>query len=207
LATDQFGNQSECSFFITVNRPPVAVNDTLNIDSESDFNSIVVLTNDYDLDGDEISFVSAWLNNDSLSILTTPNGNIEIQVYDNWCGLDSLQYIITDEFGATDSAFVLIDKPCLNGLIIPEGFSPNGDGVNDTFVIKGIEDYPGNSISILNRWVRQVYFSDNYQNDWNGKSTAEYNFGSDLLPEATYFLILDLGDGSEPIRSFVYLSH
>lgn len=68
----------------------------------------------------------------------------------------------------------------------PVGFSPNGDQVNDTFVIPELELYDG-SIVIWNRWGDIVYESDNYQNDWNGTCQTALCIGSGPLPEGTYY--------------------
>lgn len=89
---------------------------------------------------------------------------------------------------------------------IPEGFSPNGDDVNETFNIKGIENYPKNVFEIFNRWGDKVYNAQPYENKWDGKSTVGLRVGGDELPVGTYFYVLDLGDGSPPLKGTVYLN-
>ncbi|MGD0709619.1 MAG: ice-binding family protein [Bacteroidales bacterium] len=89
---------------------------------------------------------------------------------------------------------------------IPEGFSPNGDGINDLFVIKGINNYPANTINIFNRWGDKVFEASPYQNTWNGKCTIGLRVGGDDLPIGTYFYILNLGDGSDVIKGTIYLN-
>ncbi len=68
----------------------------------------------------------------------------------------------------------------VNPLIVPNVFTPNGDGVNDTFFIPGLETYTENEITIINRWGNDVYEKKNYKNDWTGNG----------LVEGTYFYIL-----------------
>jgi gliding motility-associated-like protein/uncharacterized repeat protein (TIGR01451 family) len=68
----------------------------------------------------------------------------------------------------------------VNPLIIPNVFTPNGDGVNDTFFIPGLDTYTEDEIVIINRWGNNVYEKKNYQNDWTGKG----------LVEGTYFYVL-----------------
>jgi gliding motility-associated-like protein len=52
---------------------------------------------------------------------------------------------------------------------VPNIFTPNGDGSNDTFVINGIENFPGSRMTIYNRWGKVVYESDSYGSPfWNG---------------------------------------
>ena len=89
---------------------------------------------------------------------------------------------------------------------IPQGFSPNNDGVNDELRIRGIENYPANEFSIINRWGNVVYKKKGYDNSWNGTSNMGINYGSDQLPEGTYFYILDLGDGQKALKGFIYLN-
>jgi gliding motility-associated-like protein len=80
-------------------------------------------------------------------------------------------------------------------IIVPEGFSPNGDGQNDTFVIKNLT---GEKIylEIYNRWGNIVFKDENYQNDWGGNA----NFGVVLgqgLPDGTYYYIVEIGNFKE----------
>ena len=88
---------------------------------------------------------------------------------------------------------------------IPEGFSPNGDGINDVFVIRGIDNYSENKFTIFNRWGDKVFEANPYQNTWDGKSTKGLRIGGDELPTGTYFYILDLGDGSDIFKGTIYL--
>jgi gliding motility-associated-like protein len=91
-------------------------------------------------------------------------------------------------------------------LDIPEGFSPNGDGMNDEFEIQGLNElYPNNSLQIFNRWGAEVLAASPYNNDWNGKAETGLNAG-EQLPVGTYWYILDLGNGADPIMGFVYLN-
>lgn len=77
-------------------------------------------------------------------------------------------------------------KPVIS---IPNVFSPNGDGDNDIFTIDSLEYYDTKNIEIYNRWGNIVYTSNNYQNDWGGKT----NEGSPLN-QGTYYYILDIGE-------------
>jgi gliding motility-associated-like protein len=73
-------------------------------------------------------------------------------------------------------------------LIIPAGFSPNNDGVNDYFVI---ENTTGKklSVEIFNRWGNRVYRSSDYQNNWNGITTEGIHVG-DQVPSGTYYYVV-----------------
>lgn len=68
---------------------------------------------------------------------------------------------------------------------IPSGFSPNGDNVNDYFVVDGLDD-PA-SLTVFNRWGEQVFENHQFHNNWDGRSTA-----GRPLPDDTYFYLLDV---------------
>ena len=77
------------------------------------------------------------------------------------------------------------------------GFSPNGDLVNDEFIIEGLDNAAQKKIKILNRWGGIVYSSNNYDNKWNGT-----NINGDILPDDTYFYILTV-DGSREYKGYI----
>jgi gliding motility-associated-like protein len=104
----------------------------------------------------------------------------------------------------SDPLNVCSPNPC--DITIPNGFSPNGDGVNDLFVISGISKYPNNKITIFNRWGNVVFDADNYDNTWDGRCTEGLTFGSGILPDGTYFYILDLGNGEKARKGYIYLN-
>ena len=81
-------------------------------------------------------------------------------------------------------------KPC-DEFDIPEAFSPDGDGVNETFIIKGVDNFPGNTLIIFNRWGNEVYNVTDYDNMWSGTSTSKLNVAGDKLPTGTYYYIFD----------------
>ncbi len=93
-------------------------------------------------------------------------------------------------------------------LLFPEGISPNGDGLNDTFDIENIErEYPNYTIQIYNRWGDVVYKGDVNTPDWDGTANQSGSFGNDVLPVGVYFYLLDFNDGSTaPKRGKIYLS-
>jgi gliding motility-associated-like protein len=80
-------------------------------------------------------------------------------------------------------------------VFVPEGFSPNGDGINDYFVIKGA-DVNVVILSIFNRWGNLVYESKHYQNDWDGVANAGLLVSS-KLPDGTYYYIIDFNNGEK----------
>jgi len=108
----------------------------------------------------------------------------------------SLTYEICTQYGC-DTADATIYLEC-NNLEIVEGFSPNDDGVNETFVIKGITEYPNNRLIIFNRWGNTVLDQKNYDNSWTGYWDDKNTY----LPSGTYFYIFETGDGGRMTGSF-----
>jgi gliding motility-associated-like protein len=115
----------------------------------------------------------------------------------------STGYFFTQGFHQPNT-LEIIAKP--TDLLIPEGFSPNIDGINDEFIIRGIENYPANKIVIFNRWGQKVFEATPYTNNWDGKSQTGISVGGDELPIGTYFYILDLKNGSPIYKDTIYLT-
>jgi gliding motility-associated-like protein len=97
---------------------------------------------------------------------------------------------------ATRLPVIVTLDPC-DEIAIPDGFSPNGDGVNDAFVIKNLaERYPKFKLEIYNRYGNVLYKGDINTPNWDGTtSESGIKFGSDTLPVGVYFYILQYNDG------------
>ena len=87
------------------------------------------------------------------------------------------------------------------------GFSPNGDGVNDGWVIEGITSYPNSVVQVFNRSGKLAFKKKGYQNDWDGISNQISNSGNSRLPVGPYLFIIDLGNGSTPTRGWIYINY
>jgi gliding motility-associated-like protein/uncharacterized repeat protein (TIGR01451 family) len=72
-------------------------------------------------------------------------------------------------------------------LFVSTVVTPNGDGKNEAFIIRGIEKYPGSALHIFNRWGNTVYESKNYQNNWSatGLSEGTYYYQFDMNQNGT----------------------
>ena len=117
------------------------------------------------------------------------------------CGFDQFTYVAANEFGS-DTTTVTIFIECDQGepgeLFVFNGFSPNNDGINDFFRIRGLEDFPDHILYVYNRWGNLVLQTTDYQNDWAG------TWEGLTLPDGTYFYLLERGDG-ERISGYVQL--
>ena len=91
-------------------------------------------------------------------------------------------------------------------IFIPEGFSPNGDGINDLFVILLNDKTLTINLQIYNRWGGLVYASEDYQNNWDGTANQGVNpTGRTGLPDGTYFYLVRLSNSKEFIRSMTLM--
>ena len=105
----------------------------------------------------------------------------------------------TNPLDADDSKEVPVEKT----LIPAEALTPNGDGINDTWDVPGINNYPNNEVKVFNRYGHEVYAKRNYQNDWNGRHRS----GSSILPAGSYLYVIDLGNGSAPLQGWIFINY
>ncbi|MBS7255966.1 gliding motility-associated C-terminal domain-containing protein [Flavobacterium branchiicola] len=91
---------------------------------------------------------------------------------------------------------------------IPDGFSPNGDGVNDSFVIKDIEFlYPNYTLEIYNRYGNGMYKGDNNKPAWDGKNYEKSGIAGGIAPNGVYFYVLHFNkDNKPPKQGRLYLN-
>lgn len=90
----------------------------------------------------------------------------------------SYEVVITDACERSVTEVVNVSSGC--AIIIPNVFSPNGDGQNDLFVISGIEG-TNNTLRIFNRWGMVIYETRNYRNQWDGRDTPDGTYYYELL--------------------------
>lgn len=106
--------------------------------------------------------------------------------------------VVTDANGCNTFAQIVLTEPI--PLEFPTGFSPNGDGKNDFFVVKGVENYPRNEMIVYNRWGNAVYRKGGYANEWNG-----LNDSGKELPEGTYFILFKVNSDEYLYSGYVDL--
>jgi gliding motility-associated-like protein len=83
-------------------------------------------------------------------------------------------------------------------LVIPNAISPNGDQINDVWIIGHIEEYPQAEVKIFNNWGEIVWKSERgYGHPWDGRSNGI------MLPVDSYFYTIDLHNGSKLIAGSI----
>ena len=103
------------------------------------------------------------------------------------------------------SVYFYVVEAVKDELLIPSGFTPNGDGINDELVILGLSEYPNNELLIFNRWGNQIFSAKPYENNWVGQSNAGLTFGGNEVVDGTYFYVLYLDSDIEPLNGSIEL--
>jgi len=183
------------TFIYTINvmpNVPEAVDDAVMTEQEQSV-LIRILDNDIFTGNPQVGVVIPSANATIAVVQEDGRDVISYQPNAGFCGADSLTYqICTSPALCSNTATVRIDVECpAPELTIYNGFSPNGDNINDLFIVEGLEDTVEDKIAIFNRWGNLVFSSTNYQNDWDGRWNGED------LPDGTYFYVIDDGDGNE----------
>jgi gliding motility-associated-like protein len=106
-------------------------------------------------------------------------------------GINPVSYVTTLSYGScqvTDTATVTYEYDIYN----PTGITPDGNGEHDVWVIRNIENFPNANVKIYNRWGSLLFESNDYINEqWDGTYEGEE------LPVASYYYIIDLGNGAD----------
>jgi len=85
----------------------------------------------------------------------------------------------------------------LLNIVVPNAFTPNGDGINDFWEIQHLDSYPNCTVQIFNRYGEKLYYSVGYPIPWDGK------YKGSNLPSGTYYYIIDPKNGRKPVSGFV----
>ncbi len=163
--------------------PPIAINDSVTTGVNIPV-TIPILSNDIATDNDTLTPCPSIIPpTGHATIIQNPGNTITYIPVNGFTGTDSFQYVLCDPDG-NDTAWVYVT---IRGVCdIPNAFSPNGDGMNDLFIIP----CAGGNIEfdVWNRWGIEVYRNVNYLNDWDGK------YQGSPLPDGTYFYTVKFGD-------------
>lgn len=175
----------------------------------------------WDLDGSDVTSIKlTWDKNSNLGTLTQKMSDLRVVGWSKdlefWVDLGNTGVggdmnngtiqstpFIPDEF---EVITIGSGKAAENIVFGNYGISPNGDGLNDTFKIKGIEISHNNTLRIYNRWSLLVYSKNDYDNSWEGFSDNKLNVKRELgLPDGTYFYVLDFHDLGISWQGWVYV--
>ncbi|MBK7213939.1 MAG: gliding motility-associated C-terminal domain-containing protein, partial [Bacteroidales bacterium] len=167
--------------------------------------TINVITNDINPENKQLSVTlcenpehGIALINDDLTITYTPN----FKFY----GDDVFCYRICEVGNPSNCSdtlvYIHVVPSGMNDFDFFSGITPNEDEVNDDWIIRGIEDFPENTVIIFNRWgdkIREFEGYDNENNVWDGK-----NEHGKPVPDGTYFYILEI-NGLGKVSGWIYV--
>ena len=106
---------------------------------------------------------------------------------------------VTDSSGCMTSDTVEIKENYCLTIPIPNAFTPNGDGINDTWNIPQLQYFPACTVTIFSRWGQLVFSSVGYPKAWDGTDHGK------PLPAGTYYYIINLQNSTNPLSGFVAL--
>lgn len=129
------------------------------------------------------------------AILTT-DGKFRYTPKQDFIGGDKVTYRLreprTKNIVAQGSIYITVADQ--EKYFIPNIITPNGDGINDTWVIHFLKDYPHHTLTLYNRNGVTVYRSRNYQNDFDGTGEGTGYVSHLHLPNGIYTYVIDLGN-------------
>jgi len=212
--TDNHGCKSTKSFRfpLEIHQPIYATNDFARTSWGKD-TTIFVLSND----GPPLDLVPGTVRVTEPAKRGTTKVNIDGSITytpkEKRSGSDQFIYTVCDALNYCASATVTVLTYSAE-INVPEGFSPNGDGLNEVLDFKGLkEHYPKSQLYVFTRSGQLVYQNEEgYQNDWGGTTLKTTLTNLELVPTGTYYYILRLGvnaigDENRSIKGFVYIAY
>ena len=102
-------------------------------------------------------------------------------------------------------SFKIITKLC--EIEVFNVITPDGDGLNDTFIVSGLYNiYDKHKMYIFSRYGQKIWEGNNITGGWDGTSNTGLLHSNDILPTGTYFYVLDLNEPNiKPLAGYVYL--
>jgi len=159
------------------------------------------------VEGDSTQFIATWPN----GIYTTNDPNL-VFVNDSTGmvtalnhGTATIVYSVTNQCGTASTTSEIEITKLFRGYIIPQVISPNGDGLNDSWILDFLDDFPNNAVYVYNRWGTKVFEQKNYNNSvaFVGKANVGKSVSQEL-PNSTYFYIIDLNsDHTELLKGYL----
>jgi gliding motility-associated-like protein len=111
--------------------------------------------------------------------------------------VEDITYRLSMTSAAGCKAFDDVTVTVLKTPVIPNTFSPNGDGIHDTWVIPYLNTYPGATVDLFNRYGQLVFHSIGYNKPWDG------TFNGKGVPVGTYYYVIDPKNGRKQMAGFV----
>lgn len=140
--------------------------------------------------------------------ITNTNAIGSPTAYENGANPQIIYVRLENEICFATASFLLKTEKCAP--FIPQGFSPNGDGINDVFEISNLLNiYENFELEIYSRNGNLIHSARNQDGFWDGVATKGLLFKSNLVPVGTYYYVLLLNDPKypEPFISWIYINY
>jgi len=151
------------------------------------------------LQGDSLTLVQTSVSGIGLQYLWTPAAYLSSDTIATPLCLpvDSITYniTVTSPGGCHASTTLLVQV--LKDFDVPNTFTPNGDGINDTWVIQNLPQFPIQWVQVFDRYGQLLYESHGYSTPWDG------TYKGHQLPAGTYYYIIELGGVIAPKTGYV----
>jgi gliding motility-associated-like protein len=152
------------------------------------------------IEGGQVTLTPNVTANFNITYLWTPpqylsNPAIRNPVVSNIPADQVYQLTVTSDNGCSANDFVNVKL--LKKIEVPNIFSPNGDGVHDTWVIPYLDSYPGNTVEVFNRYGQRIFYSEGYGKPWDGTVNGKQ------VPVGTYYFIITPKNGRLPMAGYV----
>lgn len=121
--------------------------------------------------------VEVSIDGDQISSIAWPNGSTNSSTVFNAPG--DFEALVVFENGCQRKLPFLIDEELISRIeVLSDLITPNGDGINETLVVKNVLGGESCSVLIVDRWNKKIYESADYQNDWNGNNGNDIDAGA-----------------------------
>ena len=192
-----------------VNDAPIAIEDIASVLENAFMTSIDVISNDIDVDGDILTLTDVSYSGLGTVVVNVDEFSVDYTPAPNFIGTEVINYSVTDGILSSEGVLkinvitpeeIQITKPELN---IPKFFTPNGDGINDTWNIKwnNISNYKIIEVNIYNRYGKILKKLNSFDNGWDG------TYNGKLMPPNDYWVAIKLVPMNETKRIIIETSN
>jgi len=112
---------------------------------------------------------------------------------------ETFTVVVTNATGCSTTQTVTLNVGTFFPLVTSNILTPNGDGKNDTWIIKNIDYYPTSTVKVVDKAGKVVFTTTNYLNDWAG------TYNGQPLTQGTYYYVIDLGSGAPKYTGYITL--
>ena len=192
LSTEDCPTYESDSVVIFYRPNALAINDEFILEKDEVIFDFNVLENDITPEGHTIWIELLNQTHQGVVDQLDEDGNFSYRrLFNGFKGNTVFDYLLCFETPTCptlcDTGAVSIDvmlDPLDPGVYVPDGITPNNDGVNDRLIIEGIENHAENELLIFDRWGNLVFHASPYKNSWDG------NYNNTGLPEGAYYYVL-----------------